>query len=779
MQKLKYFFIFILSFLSVTVWSQEFHGVVLSEDATPIVGASVSFNTSSSQPVLTDSLGRFVIPLIGNHIEVKVSAFGYKKYAKHLSTDTILGRVLIFPLQHVAIDEVVVTSTIKPHMQKQGSKWIIDNISSSLYAKGNNAFTFLRFVPLVEVPVSKGDIKVVYAGMKPATLLVNGKRKSVPMDVYLKNIRASDIDKIEVVPVPMGEYKVSDGPIVNIVLKKRADEGVKYHLYVDDSQSRINDQRGDFNLSYTSQKTDLSFGVYAANVKNISKMDASYRYYDLLRSNEIHTDEKYQRLSFAPYFNLDFNLNKKHVVGIRTAVSIGNYNKRTTAFTTYGQMHSSIPDSSQVSVYRSHAPLRLTTITLNFNYTWHTDNKGSLFFADIDYFSNRPKTSMDYLIERDDEPLQKSFDSFSRNYGYSIWMRYNHVFNSSVRLNSALIYLYGHTHADNALIVSPDYRDVMDYSDRTFMAYSTFSKSFGSKFYMRLMLNLKVYDANGKQRTTNEKIAQHVVTFLPQLSFDYNISDNHALSLSFNVSQSLPRFQELNPLIVYTTPTTYSKGNPQLKPSKLYYANFYYRFFRNFSFVATMMYTHDNRTDYTISDGKGNTVNTYLNGMKSLSGFVFLGGSQSLFHDYLYLTADVSRIQEWNENTHIHSKWQGGYFNAKITANVTLSKKHVWSLYARYDYLSKNKGGIKGVNPEIHSLNLSLTKGLKYGSLSLDVSPSLQRHRKSSYETLNYGFTQISRLPLGRVSINYSVTFGNRRVRGVVGRQSELKNRIQ
>ena len=118
-------------------------------------------------------------------------------------------------------------------MVRSGNKVLIDKLGNSPHAQGSDMYTFMKFIPVLKTG-------------KNAVLLVNGKPVHIPMDVYLKNIHVENVERIEVVANPMGEYKVNgtDG-VINLILKKREDEGIQCNLSLNDTQYGGNSQGGD------------------------------------------------------------------------------------------------------------------------------------------------------------------------------------------------------------------------------------------------------------------------------------------------------------------------------------------------------------------------------------------------------------------------------------------------------------------------------------------------------------------------------------------------------
>lgn len=207
----------------------------------------------------TDSAGVFTLTGLPEDILLEVAAFGYEGHVRQVRTSDYRDKPLEVSLAYITLGEVTVTGNGQPRMVREGNKVLIDQLGNSPHAKGSDMFAFMRFIPVLNVPMFSGDVTLTETGGGCAVLLVNGKKVNVPMESYLKNIHVENIERIEVVAHPMGEYKVNgDCGVINLVLKKREDEGALFTLSLNDRHDRVNSQDGMFSMNYTRNRTYIS-----------------------------------------------------------------------------------------------------------------------------------------------------------------------------------------------------------------------------------------------------------------------------------------------------------------------------------------------------------------------------------------------------------------------------------------------------------------------------------------------------------------------------------------
>lgn len=787
----------LLSVFSVCTYGQSgFEGVVIDNEKVPVVGAIVTITDEQSSAILhttsTDSIGKYLIRNYPDSFRLDITAFGHEACSVKITGVEIGMQPLITALTPIALAEVVVKAYAKPRMKRDGNKLVIDKIGNSPYAQSNNVFTFLRYIPVLRVPVFEGDITVVGGGT--VSLQINGRRTNMPMEAVLKSIPAEDIERIEIIANPGSEYSGSKHQsIINVVMKRRPNEGFKYALFLADAHSGTNRQNGSFNLSYSARKTYITSGFFVNNQRYKNDSKEEYRYYDEGLVSSIDSRTKEKNLSTSAFFNLDYELNKKNTFGLRVSTSGNNIRTTNRTETNYGKLSAGDIDSTYLSENKRTSPFAFTRINTNLNYSLKTDSKGSLFFADLDYVASCPQGEVKSVFDKQTTSgLTREHDFIQKEHtdidAFGAWTRYNHVFDVKNRLNSGLIfsraktnndYFYGNF-SEGEYQNDPNRSSRLDYDDYTVAAYTSFQRTWSEKVTTIIGLRMEYYRAKGTQKSTDEDISRRSTDLFPSLIMNYAPSDNHDFSVNLSRSVSRPRYNDLNPFKTYLSPTMYTKGNPDLKANKMLRAGLSYTLFDDYSFDLFALSVRDISALFHVPDENNLIMITNINYGKTLCILPSFSVGKRLFKGYLYLSGELdfsyNKFTGRAEGIDIDiKKWTPAY---AISSDIVLSKKMALSTYARYSYDGTTKGA-NSFYPSEQNIELSLTKKFRNSNLTCGFKKKLAEKSKQYYETPGYGYS-ISKKSYWHWHASYSVTFGNNRVRHIFNREnSEISGRMQ
>lgn len=768
-------------------------GIVLDSDKNPVEGALVSATSLETTAVIcstvTDETGAYLLDDCPERIVLTVEVFGFEPYSETIESISSLQSKKDVTLSPIQLDEVVVTAKSKPTITREGNKVVVSNLMNSPHAQGNDMYNFMRYVPGLKVPMFEGDITLRATGGGATVLLVNGKNIHIPMDAYLKNMRVENIERIEIVAHPMNEYKVADGlGVINIILKKRADEGTQYNLSLGDRQYSRNSQNGTFSISHTSKNTFMTAGVYANHVREKSTANGDY----LFNNVDLHMAEnsvmKNRMFMGTAYFNMDYSINARNTIGAQFSLSGLDSHTRYDGKTEYKKQASVPCDSVFNSKSDTHNPRKITGMSANVNYTLNIGDKGSSLNADFDYRMSRPfyVTENRYLrlaapnfsdIERESTVYT---DSKSHTNAYGVCVKYNHVFSPFTRLNSGVSFNWASARYSNKYDGNAEYllwndglkNDIFDFDDHTLSAYSNISHAFGRKINLMAGIRLDVYEADGKQQGVNGNISRDDVTLLPSLNVLYMLSDNHVFSFNIGSAATQPAYYNLNPYKTYISNGIYRTGNPNLKPSNMYSLTLNYTFFEDYAFTAFLMKTKNTVGDMRRPDENGQIMIVPENIGKALYTALLLSADKSFFNDYLSLSAELSYTFRKVENKipHAENKQSKNMFDADIDADVLLSKRNRWTLSGSYSYESEQLGTTYSY-PENHSIGFSLRKRFDAATFSIGCSKILQGHDKRFYTQSNYSYTTWTK-NYWNIYVSYSVTLGNKRTRNIEGRDN-------
>ncbi|HVF39427.1 MAG TPA: TonB-dependent receptor [Gemmatimonadaceae bacterium] len=212
----------------------EVRGTVSDEANAPLSGASVAVRSKATSALVAGAFvrpdGTFRVTGLppGTYI-VRVTSMGFGPKSSEEFTITPataqanvgtlkMGRVAV-ALQGVEVKAEREAVTIEPDRNSYRAK--------DVAATANNASDVLDAVPSVQVD---GEGKVSLRGNENVAIQINGRPAPIrgpQLAAYLKQIPATIVERIEVVPTPSARYDPEGmAGIINIVLKQNADLGM-------------------------------------------------------------------------------------------------------------------------------------------------------------------------------------------------------------------------------------------------------------------------------------------------------------------------------------------------------------------------------------------------------------------------------------------------------------------------------------------------------------------------------------------------------------------------
>ncbi len=241
--------------------------VIDSESGKPMAYAVVILydakDTSRITGTYTDEKGTFALKKVrpGEYL-LSADFVGYRKEwigPLTLKGDTNLGEISLKP-QPIRIEEVVVEATPQKVRYEVDRKVITP--SADVVSRGGNASDVLRSVPGIDVDM-QGNVKI--RGSSNYILFVDGH----PTNLTLKDIPASQIERIEVITNPSAEYDAEGNAIINVILKKHPSRG--YSLSTDVTANSHGTLKG--NLAAYLSLDKVSYFVKVSAQRNTLKFN--------------------------------------------------------------------------------------------------------------------------------------------------------------------------------------------------------------------------------------------------------------------------------------------------------------------------------------------------------------------------------------------------------------------------------------------------------------------------------------------------------------------------
>lgn len=674
--------------------------------------------------------------------------------------------------------EAVAIVAKKPTVESKVDRTVF-NVANSAIVAGNTTWDVLRMTPLVSID----NNDAVKAEGQTVTVYIND-RKSVftgkELKEYLKTIPADNLLKIEVITSPSSRYETS-GSVINIVLKKRDDEGMKGSISLNNRQSTKNSQYTNFNLNYHKKGFTQTFiGSYGNNTyvqkgaKNIRSYDKSNKDVDL----EYETVTKSENPSLSS--TSEFELNDKNNVGLileyfqSRSLSLSETNS--TEYKNGGFFDSYLQTQNEDGFYRNlgtnvfykyydKEKNRILDVNLGTNYSGNDSdqliNKTTLKngIKEVGVTSNNQMRNY-YLKVDYTQPLGKS--------GGTIEVGAKTEFNNHAIPNT----LYGYSVINEDL----DYKglstnDKFHYEDNITSVYANYSKTFFKKLETRIGLRYEYTDLRVRQDVAGTERKDGYGTFLPNLLIKYSFSDKYDVSLTYNRSIWRPWYSEFNPFVTPSIDGTYSRGNMDLNPNPN--DRLYLKFGILKKYFISARYMHTNQ-DYWTTFATENGRNVFLPGNfngKVEKYYLFANTNQNFLKNKLNVNVGFGWYyidnKDFNEKNQIGGKSYINYWGG--SANVSYSNlfnKNI-NISAWMEIANQNNGNSYANNTNVFH-NISVTK--LFPKTQMEASLQLMNIFKRPYaDNTTYSqvgtFRDYQKWDWYGVAVTFVKRFGNQKVK--------------
>jgi len=580
-------------------------------------------NTAFVNGTVSDKDGNFYIDnLTFGNFNVAISFIGYEPDTiKNINIDKQNQQVNIGEIQlsalTVALDEVVV---------KDWAKTVTTNLDLVSYrtqdfltTKGGNAANVLIKLPSVSIDAD-GVISV--RGTPDFMVYLNGKPTHMEPSTMLSQIRATNIESIDIITVPSAKYDAQGkGGIINITTKKTGGKGLSisasgliggapWSNYTHQlSNYNMNDNRfgGGLNFIYSKNKLSL-YGGLNFNEKNVNGTRSGFA--SLLQENGsyYHMVPNGVRPEWSENYTanaaMDYQLSNKSIIS--ASYFYGNSTKGRSALYNYHTFYSDVDKKPIIGVpvdeYWIYNPNKRNRYgifhTVNIDYTQKNDNNSELKISAL-FEHSELRSEMDnrqyqlnplsglvgdiekHFIQTDNTPLD----------GYRLSIDYTKKLNNGNTLGLGIQPQYflinGAFSFDTLDVINNVWGDynyfenAIDFRRGIFAGYADYSGSLGKfKFLagLRLEYTDQVMDIENPDyftifdRITKSRYEEHKLDWFPTIHMNYSISEKNKVSFAFSRRISRPPLINMTPFLYREHFEVYVVGDPALEPE--YHTNF-------------------------------------------------------------------------------------------------------------------------------------------------------------------------------------------------------------
>ena len=707
------------------------------------------------------------------------------------------------------IQEVVMTKKV---FKKESDRFVYD-VAASPVAKGNTAFGLLKETPLVS---STDDKTLRIAGKSNAVIYINGRVTQMDADglvEFLKNMPAENIQKIEVITMPGSEYNVesTDG-IINIVLKKKATDGLNGNLRFTNEQNYHNSTGAGVSLNYRKDKLGIN-----ANVNTSENIEE--KYFILSNGNQDASNRSEGNMTdpnknLGGYLNIDYQLNDKSSLALTFNSRANKSNNSTINF--FNTTRDNLTNEVQYSWTRSKEDAKSYNNSVNLNYELKTDTLGSklnLNVAGLLYKRFQSSNNSTFIADRNQNQLDQTLlieqnqpqiiKNFSATADYT--KKFKNDFTVALGGN------FNRTNTDNDTQYNAfDFRTQLSesnpnhflYEENILGTYVTVEKVFSPKFSGKIGTRFEYTQSEGNSDNAQDERLKNIKRdynkLLPFLSANYAINDNNNISYSFSSRMKRPSFWELNPVKTLLTEFNYTQNNPFVKASSIYSHELTYMYKNSYFLILNHSLIKDAITEVPLQgviDGKNQLryIRTNFGNNQEMSAM--LGMQKTFFKGYLTSNFNIGMQRNVNNASLNEDPITGDIFPVyennkssnslliQTNNNIRLDKNKTWFLGVNYFYVDKQQIELGQLN-QLMSLDLNIKKIWNQWTFSLDLDDVLNTQKiiiNDVQDNGNFNTIDQNRYTRG-VKLTMVYNFGNqkvKKVRDIDSADKDIKNRTR
>ena len=520
--------------------------------------------------IATDADGRFELKVAPGEYTLQIQYLGYDPVKRPIRVEeqNDLGEIVLHT-SATQIEGVVVSARL---VRREADRFVVD-VANAPAAIGKDGIELLEHAPGVWIDGEKISIN----GKSGSKVYVNDRELRMSNEqllVYLRSLRAEEIQKIEVVPVTGADYDAdSSAGVIKITLRKRRENGMNGSVAFNTTLSEyIHSYDPSANINLHSGRVDLYASLWASpggDSKTISNEKTVYN--ASKKSLTAHSTNNNRDNNFGFNAGSVFEIDPKNSIGAEFSLWRGKSWGPNETSTDLGNDNETV---NTRSIFDSHSLNRNYTVT--FNYIHKLDTLGSTLKLLADYTrsnsssgndnSSRITTGTAFVDSLYRDNATSIYDvasatlacekHFSPRWILKTGAKY--TFND-MRNNA----LYEYRKAD-AWLRNDDQSYTVNYTENIAAAYATASAQLGR---WSLVAGLR-----GEYTFTHGKgsdVRQNYFSLFPNANVSFALAPEkgHSLILQYARTIQRPRFWALNPQRSQISDYTYQTGNPRLDPS--------------------------------------------------------------------------------------------------------------------------------------------------------------------------------------------------------------------
>jgi outer membrane receptor for ferrienterochelin and colicin len=578
--------IYLLFFSSITIKAQSIKvvsGKVVNRNNQPMMGSALLLHVRDSTIIKQHDFldGEFQLSDINQkEILIKLTSIEFADLFLKVSYEgkesINLGSVVVSEKNN-ELNEVVIKSQA-PLLKYAANGTINVNVANTLLATSSSVNEVLSRVP--NVVVSEGQVSVL--GKGEAIIYLNGILINYER---FAAIPVSQILSIEVVANPSSKYDAEGKAVINIITKKNIENGImgsaSQQITISKFAGTSTNTLLDFNYTKGRFSFITNYGLQLGKGRELLFTTRTRPNPDEYMRSELTTDWKRQFNNYSNFgFGLQYTFSPKSYLSLAYS---GNIEDLGGVVESRNLITAAVNNSFYSTDIAKNDVLLNQFINLNYNLI--TDKKGSTLFLAGQY-SDFNGNINDFIEENGvvndlntlkylKNIVSNSTDIFSLQADLSKKVSEKDKFDVGAKftyadINSGTDFL---TSGDRNSGFEPDEELSSDFSyiEKIKALYFSYSRTFSEK--LDILIGARSEWTNYDLLTTasgNQQFEKNYGNFFPNLLLNFAISEDLKGHFSYVSRITRPRYQALNPFVIYQDPFTTIEGNPNLLPEKVH-----------------------------------------------------------------------------------------------------------------------------------------------------------------------------------------------------------------
>ncbi len=652
---------------------------------------------------------------------------------------------------------------------------IVYRVSDDDFNKGSNLLTALNRAPRVQV--ENEAIKIIGKSGSPK-IMIDGRIQNLSEDAIkakLKSLRAEQIAKIEIIPIPPSKYSAEgNAGMINIIMKKDENLGLQGNGNVDNGIQfgKVSTSQG-LNLNYKIKKLDITTNLNHndGNFTNDNRLTYDFDkttttiktlpegYYKMNSANAIIQYKPTDKFTIGS--SLDFGENRDGGDNPSTTEYYNKVSNKIDSLMYSNNKNASKSSIRALSLFSDYVLDSLgKKVSITYNYSYNKNYSDSFSNSDVygAIYRNKQFTNTGdnrYKINGIllDFELPFSFGKIETGGAFT-----------QINNNSSVMYFDAFHNIDFSQTNEFEYRE------KTWATYASYQKEWSKKWTTKLGLRMESTNIKGYSPTLQTLNTNNYTKLFPTVFISYNPNEHHSFSLSYSKRLDRPSFYDLNPFRYYTNAYNYFSGNPYLLPTYTYAIEFSYTLNSNLNFIAYGNYITNGISYISEIDSNNAFVSNPSNNFKQKkAGFIGNYNWKIYSWNSLNINAEGYYTNLISEKAVQKIEGFGGSFSLRNSINLNKSKTSLLQLnYIHYlpskavfsDFQDKYKARF-GINLKQMFLNKSLVFDLFF----TDVFRQNISVSEKKYDTFH--FSQYNDIRNRGIYLSVSYDFGNNNIEGI------------